>query len=137
MALYRLGLALAVGLVGVGGCHNQQTKAPSGARPVVEISPDTTAVADVDPRATLALKQDLVTRFPQNSPSAVVEAGLVKEGYDCTPNPAARSERACLKVAREGGCEINTIVRSSPYAPEKAQVIKICEVGATAPTPAP
>jgi hypothetical protein len=135
MALHRLGLALAFGLVGVGGCNSQQTKAPSGARPVVEISPDTTAVADVDPRATLALKQDLLTSFPQNSPSAAVEAGLIKEGYDCTPYPTAPGERACLKVVREAACEINTIVRTTPYAPEKAQVIKICEVGATPPTP--
>jgi hypothetical protein len=37
-------------------------------------------------------------------------------------------ERACLKAVRKGACEENTIVRSQPYLPEKAQFIRICEI---------
>jgi hypothetical protein len=131
MALYRLGLSLL--LVVLWGCGNQKTAGQTAPRPVVEVMPATKATADVDRRATLALKQSLMTNFPKNSSSLDVEAALLKDGYECGSNPAAPRERACLKAVREGVCEINTIVRSTPYAPEKAQVIKICEVGATAP----
>jgi hypothetical protein len=102
--------------------------APTG---VVEALPAVSATADVDRRATLALKQDLVTRFPQNSDGGLVEAGLVEDGFTCNPYPEAPSERACLKAVRVANCEINTIVRTKPYAPEKAQVIKICELQPT------
>lgn len=108
------------------GC--QPVKDPSTTQAHVEAHPDATATADVDKRATLALKQDLVTRFPQNSPTAEVEAGLIKDGFECGPNPMKTGERACLKAERKGGCEENTIVRSQPYLPEKAQFIRICEI---------
>ena len=132
MALHRLGCSVAIGLTSfmLGACGNQVREGNRTATPVVEVVPETQAMADVDRRATLALKQNLLTRFPENSASAQVEAGLTKDGYACGPNPTAPSERACLKVVREGVCEVNMIIRSAPYAPEKAQTIRIC---ATAP----
>lgn len=116
----------AIAFLGLGGC-NSAKEAPA-VQAQVEAQPDATATADVDKRATLALKQDLVTRFPQNSPTAKVEAGLVKDGFECGPNPMKAGERACLKAERKGPCEENTIVRSQPYQPEKAQFIRICEI---------
>jgi hypothetical protein len=133
VALYRLAISLCCGLTLITGCSNEKPAGQSLARPVVEALPATKATADVDPRATLALKQSLLTNFPQNSPGSAVEAGLIKDEFDCGPNPTAPAERACLKAERKGACEINTIVRTLPYAPEKAQVIKICEVGDAAP----
>lgn len=121
-----LGLILGISLVGLAGC--KPTKEAPAAEAQVEARPDATATADVDKRATLALKQDLVTRFPQNSPTAKVEAGLVKDGFVCGPNPMQTDERACLKAVRKDACEENTIVRSQPYQPEKAQFIRICEI---------
>ena len=120
-----LGLILGIGLVRLAGCKPTK-EAPAEAQ--VEARPDATATADVDKRATLALKQDLVTRFPQNSPTAKVEAGLIKDGFVCGPNPMKTDERACLKAVRKDACEENTIVRSQPYQPEKAQFIRICEI---------
>ncbi len=134
MALYRLGTILLIGATGLSGCGGQKPEGRSELTPVVEVLPETKATADVDARATLALKQVLLTNFPQNSPSALVETGLKKEGYECSPNPAAPSERACLKVVKEGACEINTIIRSTPYAPEKAQIIRICAVAPPLPS---
>ncbi|HCP65731.1 hypothetical protein [Aquidulcibacter sp.] len=122
-----LGLMLGIGLAGLVGCRPAK-EASATAEAQVEARPDATATADVDRRATLALKQDLVTRFPQNSPTAKVEAGLIKDGYSCGPNPMKADERACLKAVRKGACEENTIVRSKPYLPEKAQFIRICEI---------
>ena len=122
-----LGLILGLSLAGLGGC-NPTKEAPAAAEAQVEARPDATATADVDKRATLALKQDLVTRFPQNSPTAKVEAGLIKDGFVCGPNPMKTDERACLKAVRVDACEENTIVRSQPYQPEKAQLIRICEI---------
>lgn len=120
------GIALGFSLAGLGGCNPaKDTRAPEAQ---VEVHPDATATADVDKRATLALKQDLVTRFPQNSPTAKVEAGLIQDGFECGPNPMKEGERACLKAVRKDGCEENIIVRSSPYQPEKAQFIRICEI---------
>lgn len=109
-------------------CQDPRPIGQSEPRGVVDALPAVSATADVDRRATLTLKQDLVTRFPQNSPSGVVETGLTKDAFDCGPNPAASEERACLKVVREAACEVNSIVRTQPYAPEKAQVIRICEL---------
>jgi hypothetical protein len=111
----------------VSACSQQVPReGQSQAQPVVEVAPEATAFADVDKRATLALKQDLVTRFPQNSDPLVVEAGLQKIGYECGPNPAAPAERACLKVVKRDQCEDNAIVRVKPYVPERAQFIRIC-----------
>ena len=121
-----LGLILGISLMGLAGC--KPAKEDPAAEAQVEARPDATATADVDKRATLALKQDLVTRFPQNSPTAKVEAGLIKDGFVCGPNPMKTDERACLKAVRKDACEENTIVRSQPYQPEKAQFIRICEI---------
>jgi hypothetical protein len=121
-----IGFSCALALVALVGC--KPAKEAPAVETKVEAQPDATATADVDKRATLALKQDLVTRFPQNSPTAKVEAGLTKDGFDCGPNPMNAEERACLKAERKGPCEENTIVRSKPYLPEKAQFIRICEI---------
>jgi hypothetical protein len=128
--LVLLGVSL-LALTVISACKPEQTVGQGQPQPVVEALPATKAVADVDARATLALKQDLVTKYPQNTAGTVVEAGLTKDGYVCEANPSAPAERACLKAVREGACEINVIVRSQPYMPEKAQVIKICEVDAS------
>jgi hypothetical protein len=111
-------------------CSGEATQGQSGPTPVVEALPATTATADVDTRATLALKQAIMTRFPTNSQTATVEAALVSDGFLCSPNPTAPSERACLQSKREGACEVNTIIRTAPFAPDKSQVIKICEIEA-------
>jgi hypothetical protein len=129
MALYRLALVSALCLLVLAGCDSGKTEGQSQARPVVEVTPATKATADVDRRATLALKQALMTSFPEATSTEAVEAGLIKDGFSCGPNPTAPDERACLQSKREGACEINKIIRSQPYLPDKAQVIKICEVG--------
>jgi hypothetical protein len=140
MALYRLdpkwplGIILIV-LTGAAACSDQSRQSQSPPTQGPENLPNAKATVDVDKRATLALKQALVTNYPQNSPSALVEAGLTKDGFTCGPNPAAAGERACLKAVREPACEINTIVRTNPYRPEKAQVINICELTATVSPP--
>ena len=128
MALYRIVLSLGISLLCLHGCNQQKPDSGTAKDPIAETMPATKATADVDRRATLALKQVLMTNFPQNTASEKVETGLRKDGYDCGPNPAATQERACIKAVREGACEINTIIRSTPYLPEKAQVIKICEI---------
>jgi hypothetical protein len=128
MALHRLNRAVLGAISLLSACGNQANPSQPSRQPVVEVTSATTATADVDARATLALKQVLLTNFPQNSAGNLVEAGLIRDGFGCGPNPAAPTERACLKANREGACEINTIIRTTPYAPEKAQVIKICEV---------
>jgi hypothetical protein len=134
MALHRLAVLAAV-ILAFGGCDTQNIQGQAGPRPVVEVTPDTKAVADVDQRATLAFKQALLTNFPEGTPIPDLEAGLTRDGFTCGPNPVAQTERACLQTKREGACEINTIVRSAPYAPDKSQVIKICEVGTQAQDP--
>jgi hypothetical protein len=132
VALHRLNAPVIAVLWLLAGCNDPRPAGQSESQPIVEAAPETTATADVDRRATLALKQSLLTSFPQNSPSAAVEAGLIKEGYACDPNPAAPAERACLKIVRDDACEINTIVRTNPYLPEKAQVIRICATNSPA-----
>jgi hypothetical protein len=133
MALHRLVGLQALGLILVCGCGGEKTEGQGSARPVVEVTPQTKAVADVDSRATLVLKQALMTNFPEATPTPTLEAGLIKDGFSCGPNPAAPTERACLQSKREGACEINKIIRSQPYLPEKSQVIRICDVAAAAP----
>jgi hypothetical protein len=131
VALYRLAILVGFALA-FGGCNGQKTQGQSQARPVVEVTPATKATADVDRRATLAFKQNLMTNYPQGTLGPALEAGLTRDGFTCGPNPSAQNERACLQTRREGTCEINMIVRSAPYAPDKSQVIKICELGTQA-----
>jgi predicted flavoprotein YhiN len=129
VALYLRTLGL-VGAFALSACGAQETQGQNQARPVVDVTPDASAVADVDRRATLALKQSLMNKFSADAPTGIVEVILDEDGFDCGPNPTAPSERACLKAVREGLCEINTIVRTAPYDADKAQVIKVCELAA-------
>jgi hypothetical protein len=133
MAVYRLRQLPLLALIILSACDTQKPEGQSQPRPVVEVTPETKAIADVDARATLAFKQDLMTQFADSTTTPTLEAGLTKDGFSCGPNPAAKDERACLHTKRDGDCEINKIVRSQPYRPEKAQVIRICDVGGAAP----
>jgi hypothetical protein len=74
-------ILLLLGVAFVSACKETNPVGRSQPAPVVEAGPAVTATADVDRRATLVLKQDLVTRFPQNSPGSEVEAGLTKDGF--------------------------------------------------------
>lgn len=120
--------ALALLCLALPAACSPPTNPRSVATPVVEAVPEADAFLSVDRRATLALKQVLVTRFPQNSPPAKVEQGLAADGYECGPDPTTPDERACLKVSEEAGCQVNVIVRVQPYRPEVAQVIRACAV---------
>jgi hypothetical protein len=124
----RVSAALLLSTIVLSACGGERTQGQSGPTPVVEALPATTATADVDTRATLALKQAIMTRFPASSDSAAVEAALLRDGFTCSDNPTAPGERACLRAKRDGTCEINSIIRTQPYVPDKAQVIKICEI---------
>ena len=102
--------------------------ATNGPHAAAEPGPKPRAMADVDARATLALKQDLANRFPAGVSQQDLEQGLAALGYECGVNPAATDERACLQARTVNGCSVNAIVRTKPYDPDKSQVITICPV---------
>jgi hypothetical protein len=83
---------------------------------------------DVDFAATNALKGALISKFPAGSATEVVEEGLKSQSYDCGPDPTMQTERACIKTETKTDCVVMTIVRTMPYAPMGAQVIKACGI---------
>lgn len=99
-------------------------------------APDAYATAEVDPRGTLKLRQEIAARFAGEVPPEV-ERALAADGYDCGPNPAAPAERACLAVRRDGACEVHDVVRVAPFEAYKTQTIRICPTDAGKPAPGP
>ncbi|MBN8646880.1 MAG: hypothetical protein J0L55_02920 [Caulobacterales bacterium] len=81
---------------------------------------------DVDKAETEKFKQELVTAFPAGSNGADVEKALSSKGYDCGPDPTKTDERACTNAITKDECVIMSIVRTLPYAPDGAQIIKAC-----------
>lgn len=89
-------------------------------------APDMLATADLDAAATAALKQTLLTSYPAAIATQKLEADLLAKGYECTQDPADPAARACLKVVTDQKCDLHTIIPTKPFAPNKAQVIRIC-----------
>lgn len=123
--------ALAIGLVmGIASCdklpiatkHSQVGEAPPKAGEKV------VANLDVDMAETEALKTALIAKFPADSATQAVETGLKAEHYDCGADPTQQTERACIKTETKTDCVVMTIVRTLPYTPMGAQVIKACGI---------
>lgn len=81
---------------------------------------------DVDKVETEKFKQELVTAFPAGSNGTDVEKSLSSKGYDCGPDPTKTTERACTNAITKDECVVMSIVRTLPYAPDGAQIIKAC-----------
>ncbi len=81
---------------------------------------------DVDKAETEKFKQELVTVFPAGSNGVDVEKSLSEKGYDCGPDPTKTTERACTNAITKDKCVIMSIVRTLPYMPDGAQIIKAC-----------
>lgn len=84
---------------------------------------------DVDMAETETLKTSLIARFPAQSETQIVETGLAAQNYDCGADPFKQTERGCIKTETKTDCVVMTIVRTLPYTPSGAQVVKACGVG--------
>jgi hypothetical protein len=123
----RRSLALALVLAGgalaaVSACNRPPAQDPEGNA--------VTALFDVQPEATAAFKTALGQQFPATANADTVEAGLSAEGFECGPDPTDITERACVREVAEGACTLISIVRSAPFLPEGAQVVRACPQGA-------
>lgn len=85
-----------------------------------------TANLDVDPIATEKFRADLIKEFPTDTPTENIEKALSAKKYDCGPDPVSPNERACTNAETQDKCMLLSIVRTLPYKPEGAQIIKAC-----------
>jgi hypothetical protein len=109
-------------LAALPACSRAPAEDPSGA-PV-------TALFDVQPEASAAFRTSLGQRFGAAASPETVEAGLVADGFECGPDPTESTERACVREVADGGCTLISIVRSAPFLPDGAQVVRACPQGA-------
>ena len=91
---------------------------------------DIRALFDVQPEATNAFRAELADRYgAAETPSQTVEAALARDGFECGPDPTRPSERACVREAEDptdGLCTLISIVRSEPFLPGTAQIVRAC-----------
>lgn len=124
-------IALAIGLVlGITSCDKLPIAAKQsqiGEEPP-KAGEKVIANLDVDISATEVLKTALIAKFPAESATQLVETGLKAQNYDCGADPTQQTERACIKTETKTDCVVMTIVRTLPYSPMGAQVIKACGI---------
>ncbi len=87
-----------------------------------------TAHLDVDPIATEKYRTDLKAKFPMDTPSEAIEKELTAQDYQCGEDPMDKTIRACTKAEPKDKCIEMSIVRTLPYSPDGAQIIKACEM---------
>lgn len=86
-----------------------------------------TANLDVDIAATETFRSELLKSYPLGTPSETIEKDLSSKKYDCGPDPIKLDERACTNTETKDKCMIMSIVRTNPYTPDGAQIIKACK----------
>ena len=86
------------------------------------------AFLDVDKTATEQFRKEITARFPNPTPSANIEAYFKTVGFECSQDPTSASDRACTKIEDKDNCMIMSIIRTEPFTPDGAQIIKGCKV---------
>ncbi len=81
---------------------------------------------DVDIEASAAFREELKKEFPLDTPSLDIEKALLAKKFDCGPDPTSPNERACTNAETKDKCMMLSIVRTLPYTPDGAQIIKAC-----------
>ena len=84
---------------------------------------------DVDHLASDNLRSEIKTLFKADSTSDLVETGLKSKGFECRIDPSNKNERGCDKMETRDGCIYMSVVKTLPFNPDGAQIIKVCDVG--------
>jgi hypothetical protein len=87
-----------------------------------------TDLLDVDKAATEAFRNDIKQRFTGVKDTKTIEDYFTSQGFDCSKDPTSPADRACIKVDNKGKCSIMSIIRTQPFTPDGAQIIKGCKV---------
>lgn len=121
---------LSLGGLTLGGCDKlfppKEAPAPE---PAAEQPTD---LLDVDKGATDAFRKDIKARFNGVNDIKAIEDYFTSQGFDCSKDPTSPGDRACIKVDTKGTCSLISIIRTQPFTPDGAQIIKGCKV---APAP--
>ncbi|KAF0113306.1 MAG: hypothetical protein FD163_262 [Hyphomonadaceae bacterium] len=125
VAIFSLIASLLLSLAACDKLPNTSKQAQIGEEPP-KAGEKVIANLDVDMAETEALKTALIAKFPIETEAQIVETGLMAQNYDCGPDPTKQTERACIKTETKTDCVVMTIVRTLPYTPMGAQVIKAC-----------
>lgn len=113
----------------IAACDKLSPKKAIEPAPILEKEEKVIQNFDVDIERTEALKKSLLDKYPPTLETEAIEGFLKTEEYECRIDPTNKEERACDKVEDSAGCILMTVVKTKPYTPEKAQVIKVCGVG--------
>ncbi len=84
---------------------------------------------DVDTEASAKFKAQIKEKFPADSKTEAVEAGLKSMGFECRKDETtSANERGCDKMETKDTCIYMSIVKTLPFNPDGAQIIKVCDV---------
>lgn len=126
-----LGLLAAIGTICtpllLGACD--KIFPPKQVEEPVEEAPKPTSMLDMDKAATDAFRNDIKARFPSNRPTREIEDYFKSIGFECSSDPTSPTDRACTKIDNKTStsCTIMTIIRTQPFTPDGAQVIRGCK----------
>ena len=84
---------------------------------------------DVDSVATEALKTEINAKFKSTATTEEVETALKTQSYECRIDPTNKNERGCDKMETKDNCIVMSVIKTLPFTPSGAQVIKVCDVG--------
>lgn len=83
---------------------------------------------DVDHLASDSFKTEVKKMFAPSTTTDLVEAGLKAKGFECRIDPSSKDERGCDKVEIRNGCIYMSVVKTLPFNPDGAQIIKVCDI---------
>lgn len=107
---------------------NKVTDAPIETANEPKKGEKTIANFDVDVAATDKYRADLKAKFPLETPPENIEKELLAQNYQCGEDPFDTAIRACTNAVPKDKCIEMSIVRTNPYTPDGAQIIKACDV---------
>lgn len=123
-------IALILVTLSLGACDKLNNSAPKVA--ISEHSPEKGEKVvknfDVDHMASDNFKAEMKAKFAPDSTTDIVESGLKSKGFECRVDPSNKNERGCDKMETKDTCIYMSVVKTLPFNPEGAQVIKVCDV---------
>lgn len=120
-------LLIGLSIFAFSGC-NPKSDAKVENPPELKQGERVTAHLDVDVAATEKYRADLKAKFPPETSSELIEKELSAQDYQCGEDPIDKTNRACTKAEPKDKCIEMSIVRTLPYTPDGAQIIKACEM---------
>lgn len=127
-------LILVFGALALNGCDKIARKtapsspAPNNEEQSLKAGEKVTKNFDLDIDATQTLQAEIKSKFAANATTPEVETALKAMSYECRIDPTHPQERGCDKMETKDTCIVMSVIKTLPFVPDGAQVIKVCDV---------